>query len=70
MNLCKVKVLASLTKGLDGNTLSPMVELKRAGAVGLTNCLNPIKDPLVLRRAMEYASGQNITLFYQPKMNF
>ena len=70
VNLCKVKVLASLTKGLDGSTLSPMVELKEAGAVGLTNCLNPIKDPLVLRRAMEYASGQNITLFYQPQNEF
>ena len=55
VDLCKVKVLASLTKGLDGDRLSPMMELKEAGAVGLTNCLNPIKDSLVLRRAMEYA---------------
>ena len=70
VNLCKVKVLASLTKGLDGNTLSPMMELKQAGAIAITNCLNPIKDSLVLRRAMEYASGQDITLFYQPQNEF
>ena len=70
VNLCKVKVLASLTKGLDGKTLSPMMELKQAGAIGLTNCLNPIKNPLVLRRAMEYAAGQNITIFYQPQNTF
>ena len=69
-NLCKVKVLASLTKGLEGNSLSPMAELKQAGAKALTNCLNPIKDPLVLRRAMEYATGQNITIFYQPQNNY
>ncbi|MDC0481996.1 amidohydrolase family protein, partial [Gammaproteobacteria bacterium] len=69
-NLCKVKVLASLTKGLEGDSLSPMMELKQAGAKGLTNCLNPIKNSLVLRRAMEYASGQDITIFYQPQNNY
>jgi len=69
-NLCKVKVLASLTKGLKGSSLSPMAELKQAGAIALTNCLNPIKDPLVLRRAMEYATGQDITIFYQPQNNY
>ena len=66
VDLCKVKVLASLTKNLDGKNLSPMMELKQAGAIGLTNCFNPIDSLLVLRRAMEYASGHNITLFYQP----
>jgi len=70
VDLCKVKVLASLTKGLDGDRLSPMMELKEAGAVGLTNCLNPIKDSLVLRRAMEYASGQDVAVFYQPQNNY
>ena len=70
IGLCKVKVLASLTKGLKGDSLSPMVELKQAGAKGLTNCFNPIKDSLVLRRAMEYASGQDITIFYQPQNNY
>ena len=66
VDLCKVKVLASLTKNLDGKNLSPMMELKQAGAIGLTNCFNPIDSLLVLRRAMEYASGHEITLFYQP----
>ena len=37
INLCKVKVLASLTKNLDGNRLSSMMELKQAGAIALTN---------------------------------
>ena len=32
------KVPASLTKGLEGESLSPMMELKQAGAKGLTNC--------------------------------
>ncbi len=68
--LCKVKVLASLTKGLEGNILSSMAELKNAGAIGLTNCLDPIKNSLVLRRAMEYASGLDITVFYQPQNEY
>ena len=70
IGICKVKVLAALTKGLDGNKLSSMVELRESGAVALTNCLNPIRDSLVLRRAMEYASGQDITIFYQPQNNY
>ena len=67
VGLCKVKVLASLTKNLDGKNLSPMMELKQAGAIALTNCFNPIENLLVLRRAMEYASGHEITLFFQPQ---
>ena len=70
VDLCKVNVLAALTKNLDGTRLSSMNELKQAGAKGLTNCLNPIKNSLVLRRAMEYASGQNITVFYQPQNEY
>ena len=70
IGICKVKVLAALTKGLDGNKLSSMVELIESGAVALTNCLNPIRNSLVLRRAMEYASGQDITIFYQPQNNY
>ena len=66
VDLCQ-EGAASLTKGLEGDSLSPMMELKQAGAKGLTNCFNPIKDSLVLRRVMEYASGQDITIFYQPQ---
>ena len=50
IDLCKVKVLASLTKGLDGKNLSPMMELKQAGAIGLTNCFKTIDNSLM--RAM------------------
>ena len=67
IDLCKVKVLASLTRGLDGKNLSPMMELKQAGAIGLTNCFKTIDNSLILRRAMEYASGSEITIFYQPQ---
>jgi len=67
IDLCKVKVLASLTRSLDGKNLSPMMELKQAGAIGLTNCFKAIDNLLILRRAMEYASGSEITIFYQPQ---
>ena len=67
VDLCDVKILAGLTKNLDGERLSSMSELKHAGAIAFTNCFNPIKNSLVLRRIMEYASGLDITIFYQPQ---
>ncbi|MGI9227972.1 MAG: dihydroorotase, partial [Gammaproteobacteria bacterium] len=36
------------------------------GCVGVTNALRPIKSSLVLRRAMEYASSQELTIFNYP----
>ena len=66
VDLCDVRVLGALTRELDGERLSSMSELKHAGAIALTNCFNPIKNSLVLRRIMEYASGQDMTIFYQP----
>ena len=63
---CKVYPLAALTRNLNGDQLSSMMELRQAGAIGVTNCLYPMKTPLVLRRAMEYAAGQDLIFFYQP----
>ena len=65
VDLCKVKVLASLTKGLDGDRLSPMMELKEAGAVGFTNCLNPIKDSLNIHKQSSY----NLELVFLGQVN-
>ncbi|MCY4420751.1 MAG: dihydroorotase [Gammaproteobacteria bacterium] len=63
---CRVYVIGALTKGLKGENLSEMAALKAAGCVGVTNVLHPLKSSLVLRRAMEYASSQALTVFTHP----
>lgn len=63
---CHVYVIGALTTQLQGNMLSEMAALKEAGVVGVSNVLNPMANNLVLRRAMEYASSQDLTLFYHP----
>lgn len=65
-NLCSVYVIGALTSGLKGESLSEMAALKAAGCVGVTNALHPINNSLVLRRAMEYAASQELTVFSYP----
>ena len=63
---CRVHVIGALTNGLEGENLSEMAALKAAGCVGVSNVFNPMKSSLVLRRAMEYASSQDLTVFSYP----
>ncbi len=64
--LCHVYVIGALTAGLKGENLSEMAALKAAGCVGVTNVFQPVKNSLILRRAMEYASSQDLTVFSYP----
>lgn len=48
--------IASVSKGREGKTLSPIAELVSAGAVGLSDDGAPVFDAKVMRRALEYAS--------------
>lgn len=61
-----VCVLGALTKGLAGETLSEMAALKAAGCVGISNALRPLASTLVMRRALEYAASQGLTVFLHP----
>ncbi len=63
---CRVYTLGALTAGLEGQALTEMAALKRGGCVGVTNALSPISSTLVLRRAMEYAVSQQLTIFLHP----
>jgi dihydroorotase len=58
-----VVTLGALTRGLDGERLSEMATLRKAGCVGVSNGLRPIANTLVLRRALEYAATFNLTVF-------
>ncbi len=64
--MCRVHVLGALTQGLHGKALSEMAALREAGCIGLSNALEPLPDTLVLRRAMEYAESQRLTLHLTP----
>ncbi len=63
---CNVYVIGALTKQLKGSILSEMAALKDAGCVGVSNVTRPIDSNQVLRGAMEYASSQDLTLFFHP----
>ena len=63
---CHVYVIAALTRQLGGEYLSEMAALKQAGVVGVSNVLHPMSNNLVLRRAMEYAASQDLTVFFHP----
>lgn len=59
----KVVTLGALTVGLAGEHLSEMVQLKQAGCVGMTNLDHSIDESRIIRRAMEYAASNGITVF-------
>jgi dihydroorotase len=55
--------LGALTKGLEGEELSNMGGLKQTGCNTVSNARKPIRNSLVMRRAMEYATTHDLTLF-------
>jgi len=59
----RIVTLGALTRGLGGDQLSEMAALKRAGCVGVSNALQPLGNPLIERRALEYAATFDLTVF-------
>lgn len=55
--------LGALTQGLKGEQLTNMYALGDAGCVGVSNGLEPVRDTVVMRRAMQYASTFDLTVF-------
>lgn len=66
----RIYPLGALTKGLDGQQLTEVAALKRAGCVGLSNADKPIVDTEVLRRAFEYAAGFDLPVFIHPEDHY
>lgn len=63
----RVLPIGALTRGLEGEQLSSMDGLIKAGCVAVSNANRPIRSTLVLRRAFEYAASLNITVMLQPE---
>lgn len=55
--------VGALTQNLDGEMLTDMAALGEAGCVGVSNALHAIRDTVVMRRAMQYASTFDLTVF-------
>ncbi|MDH5217092.1 MAG: dihydroorotase [Gammaproteobacteria bacterium] len=62
----RVVMIGALTSGMEGKQLSEIAALKAVGCVGVGNGVHAIKNALVMRRAMEYASSHDMTVFIHP----
>lgn len=60
--LCNVEVAGCITVGSAGTHLAPLGELAAAGVRFVTDCGAGIQDPLLMRRALEYAKPFDITV--------
>ena len=66
-DLARIHPLGALTVGLEGEKLTDMAMLMDAGCIGVSNAGKPVLNTLVMRRAMQYASTYDITVFLTPK---
>ena len=60
--LCRVEVTGAITVGRSGGHLSPMGEMADLGVRIFTDDGTGVQDDLLMRRAMEYATGLGVTL--------
>src|SRR5918998_1143993 len=60
--LANVFPVGAITKGLKGEELAEMGEMKRAGIVAVTDDGRPVPSAGLMRRAMEYARGFDLTV--------
>ena len=67
MNYTRIFPLGAMTHELAGERLAEMKTLMAAGCAGISNGNQPIRNTEVLRRAMEYAAGFDIPIFFYPE---
>lgn len=63
----RVFPLGALTRGLQGESLTAMVELSDAGCVGFGQADVPVVNTQTLQRAMQYASTHGYTTWLRPQ---
>jgi len=67
LNQARLYPLGALTRGLAGETLTEMAELREAGCVGFSQAEAPVRDTLVLMRALQYAATFGYTAWLRPQ---
>jgi len=70
LSLCRLFPLGALTKSLGGESLTEMAELTEAGCVGFSQAEVPVRDTLVLARALQYAATYDYTVWLRPQDAF
>ena len=70
LNQSHLYPLGALTRGLAGEVLTEMAELTEAGCVGFSQAEVPIRDTLVLHRALQYAATFGYTTWLRPQDAF
>lgn len=63
----RVLPIGAVTRGLEGELLSDMAGLKRAGCVALGNASAGVRNARILRRCMAYAQTFGLTLMFSPE---
>ena len=61
----QIYAIGALTQKLDGTELSSMLSLNQAGCIAVGNANRPVKNLLILRRAMEYAASHDLLLMFR-----
>ncbi|HNT38518.1 MAG TPA: dihydroorotase [Rubrivivax sp.] len=67
LSRCRVFPLGALTRSLQGQALTEMVELTEAGCVGFSQVEVPIVDTQVLLRALQYAATHGLSVWLRPQ---
>jgi dihydroorotase len=62
----QIHPIAALTQKLEGTELSSMLSLQQAGCIAVGHANRPVKNLLILRRAMEYAASHDLLLIFRP----
>jgi len=70
LSRCRLFPLGALTRRLEGQALTEMVELTEAGCVGFSQADVALSDTLVLQRALQYASTYGYTVWLRPQDAF
>jgi len=67
LSRCRLFPLGALTRKLEGAVLTEMVELTEAGCIGFSQVDVPVRDTLVLLRALQYAGTYGYTVWLRPQ---
>ncbi|MFT3817697.1 MAG: dihydroorotase [Rubrivivax sp.] len=67
LSRCRVFPLGALTRRLEGQALTEMLELTEAGCVGFSQVDAAVPDTLVLQRALQYASTHGYAVWLRPQ---
>ncbi len=70
LSRCRLFPLGALTRGLQGEVLTELVQLSEAGCIGFSQAEVAVADTLVLLRALQYAATHQHTVWLRPQDAF